>query len=63
MQLALIKEFDNAPEELYKQLPLHIELIRPLAAPDGSDYALAKLDEAFEWKGQEITHIIIGARI
>lgn len=62
MLLALIKELDNGPEELHDQLPLLIELIRPLNAPDGSDYALAELDKAFEWKGKEITHIIVGAR-
>jgi hypothetical protein len=58
-----ITELDSGPEELSRSLPLRMRLLRPLSAPDGSDYALAELAKPIERPDRSITHIIIGARL
>jgi len=38
------------------------QLLKPLSNPDGSDYALAALENAISWNSKRIDFIIIGGR-
>lgn len=59
---AAITQLDDGPEELEKYLPINVQLLKPLRNADGSDYALAALENAIIWNSKKIYLIIIGGR-
>ncbi len=61
-----IKSLDYAPEDLYPQEPIDVELLRELAGPDRPDYWLARSERPIYWMHDNhqktITHLILAAR-
>jgi hypothetical protein len=62
----IIENVDYAPEELYGQVPIRIELLRELPGPDRPDYWLGKVNTPIKWIEnnieKHITHIVVAAR-
>lgn len=50
---------DNGPENLEKQLPVTIKIIRQIPGPDRPDYWLAECKKPISWQGKPITHLIV----
>jgi hypothetical protein len=65
MQLT-ITSVDYAPEDLYDQVPILVDLIRELPGPDRPDYWLGSLRTPLRWlvenRAREITHLVVAAR-
>jgi hypothetical protein len=65
MQLT-ISSVDYAPEDLYDQVPLIVDLIRQLPGDDRADYWLGALQTPIRWtvdnRVREITHLVVAAR-
>jgi hypothetical protein len=65
MQLT-ISSVDYAPEDLYDQVPIVVDLIRQIPGDDRPDYWIAKVQKPISWLKDniphEITHLIIAAR-
>ena len=61
-----VTSVDYAPEELYKQLPLELNLLRQLAGPDRPDYWIAEIKRPVFWNTnnvvRDISHVIVAAR-
>lgn len=64
--LARLTSVDQAPDELYEQLPVEADLLRKLHGPDRPDYWLAKPRKPLRWlqNGSEsqVTHLVLAAR-
>jgi hypothetical protein len=62
----MIESVDYAPEELYEQCPIIVELIRELPGPDRPDYWLGKPKAPIRWLKENteryITYLILAAR-
>lgn len=65
MQLT-ITTVDYAPEELYDQTPLVVQVLRELPGPDRPDYWLGELEKPLRWLDdnveRQITHLVLAAR-
>ena len=65
MRLSIVS-VDDAPEELHKQCPIEIDLIRELPGPDRSDYWLGKANRPIRWMVDNlehaVTHVVLAAR-
>lgn len=65
MQLTIVS-VDYAPEELYGQTPLVIDLLREIPGPDRPDYWLGRAVKPIIWLDEnierQITHVIVAAR-
>jgi len=61
-----IRSVDHAPEELYGQVPIVVDLLRQMPGDDRSDYWLGELRVPLRWvvEGAErqVTHVVVGAR-
>lgn len=62
-----ISSVDHAPEDLYDQAPLRVELMRQIPGPDRPDYWLGSLVEPVSWLGgpdglHEVSHVVLAAR-
>lgn len=61
-----INSIDYAPEELYDQLPLVIDLMREIPGDDRPDYWLGKATRSIKWikdnHEYQITHLVLAAR-
>jgi hypothetical protein len=61
-----ITSVDNAPDELYAQVPIVVDLLRPLESVDGAKYWLGVVQRPIRWvvDGTErpITHVVVTAR-
>ena len=62
----LITDLDQAPEELYDQVPFVVERLRQLPGPDRTDYWLGTVVLPLEWwvDGEErsVRHVLLAAR-
>ena len=65
MQLT-ITTVDYAPEDLYEQVPIVVDLLRQLPGDDRSDYWLGAVRTPIRWladnRPREVTHLVIAAR-
>jgi len=65
MQLT-ITSVDYAPEDLYEQVPIVVDLIREIPGHDRPDYWLGTLRTPLRWLVQnhvhEVTHVVVAAR-
>lgn len=65
MQLT-ITSVDYAPEDLYEQVPIVVELIRQIPGDDRPDYWLGALRTPVRWLVEnhvrEVTHLVVAAR-
>ena len=65
MQLT-ISSVDYAPEDLYDQVPIVIDLIRQLPGDDRPDYWLGQAQKPIRWIHEnlerEISHLVVAAR-
>lgn len=61
-----ISSVDYAPEELYEQVPIVIDLLRQIPGDDRPDYWLGKTTKPIRWikdnVEQTITHVVLAAR-
>jgi hypothetical protein len=61
-----ITSVDYAPDELYEQVPLELELLRPLQDASGIGYWIGHLKRPVRWVvdgfEREITHLAVQAR-
>ncbi len=61
-----ITTVDYAPEDLYAQLPICVELIREIAGEDRPDYWIARADEQIKWNNrgthQSVDYLVLCAR-
>lgn len=57
MQLT-ISSVDYAPEDLYEQVPLVVELLRELPGDDRPDYWLGELQEPVQWLRDNLPNVI-----
>jgi hypothetical protein len=61
-----ITDVDNAPEDLYAQCPIVVNLIREMPGDDRQDYWLGEARTPIKWvhenRGRLITHLILAAR-
>jgi hypothetical protein len=61
-----ITSVDYAPDELHEQVPIVVELLRPIAAEEDAKYWLGAVRRPIRWlvDGTEraITHIVVTAR-
>jgi hypothetical protein len=57
---------DYAPQELEKQVPFKISILRMLPGPDRPDYWLGELQAPLDWdddgKREWITHVVVATR-
>ena len=62
-----VTSVDYAPEDLYGQVPITIDLIRQIPGDDRPDYWLGTLARPIRWvvndQTQEVTHVVVGARL
>lgn len=65
MQLT-ITSVDYAPEDLYDQVPMMVDLIREIPGHDRPDYWLGALKTPIRWlvenQVREVTHLVVAAR-
>lgn len=65
MQLT-ITSVDYAPEDLYEQVPLVVNLVREIPGDDRPDYWLGALQTPVRWlvdnHAREVTHLVVAAR-
>ncbi|HEB90028.1 MAG TPA: hypothetical protein ENI85_10690 [Deltaproteobacteria bacterium] len=65
MQLS-IASVDYAPEDLYDQVPLVVDLLRELPGPDRPDYWIGRLAKPVSWLADnqttEISFVVLCAR-
>lgn len=65
MQLT-ITSVDYAPEDLYEQVPLVVDMIREIPGDDRPDYWLGSLRTPIRWLVdnhiREVTHLVLAAR-
>lgn len=61
-----IADVDHAPDDLYDQTPIIIELLKEIPGSDRPDYWLGIAKTPIRWRhgktDQEITHVIVVAR-
>ena len=61
-----VTSVDYAPEELYDQVPLVLELLREVPGSDRPDYWIGKCKKSIRWIDnnleKEITHVVVAAR-
>ncbi len=61
-----ITSVDYAPEDLYEQVPLLVDLLRQLPGSDRPDYWLGHLLHPLEWYvdgvEREVTHLVLSTR-
>lgn len=59
-----ISGVDYAPDDLYEQTPIEVNLLREIPGKDRPDYWLGELVKPLRWaeKQQMITHLILAAR-
>jgi hypothetical protein len=61
-----ITSVDHAPEDLYDQVPLVVDLIREIPGDDRPDYWLGALRTPIRWLVdnhiREVTHLVLAAR-
>jgi len=62
-----ITSVDYAPEDLYEQVPILVELLRPIPGSDRPDYWLGRLLHPVEWyvggEEREVTHLVVSTRL
>ena len=65
MQLT-ITSVDYAPEDLYDQVPLVVDLIREIPGDDRPDYWLGSVQRPIRWlvdnHVRQVTHLVLAAR-
>jgi len=65
MQLT-VTSVDYAPDELYGQVPIVVNLLRQMPGSDRPDYWLGSVTPPLHWVvdgvGREITHLVVSAR-
>ena len=61
-----ITSVDYAPEDLYEQVPLLVDLLRQVPGTDRPDYWLGYLRHPVEWyvngAEREVTHLVLSTR-
>lgn len=61
-----ITSVDYAPDELYEQAPLVVDLLRPMVGTQGVTYWLGKVQQPIRWVvdgcEREVTHLMLAAR-
>lgn len=59
----MIIDADYAPDDLPKQLPVSIELIREIPGSDRPDYWLAKTETPVKWDDKTVNYLIVAPRL
>ncbi len=61
-----ITDVDHAPGELYAQVPLVVDLLKPMGGAQGVTYWLGRLQRPIRWVfdggEREVTHLVLQAR-